>query len=85
MLIVGSGLWFRVRLVWFMVAMSLLSYASLVADLERTTDPAALSTATDPVRHIMFVVMAIIIGAGVSYQVARTRALSQYYEQRRPG
>jgi hypothetical protein len=33
----------------------------------------------------MFVVMAIIIGAGVSYQVARTRALSQYYEQRRPG
>lgn len=84
MLIVGSGLWFRVRLVWFTVAMSLVSYGSLMSELYRSNDVGRLSTETDPVRHLMFVVMVVIVGAGVSYQVARARALSEYYEQRRP-
>jgi serine/threonine-protein kinase len=84
MLIVGSGLWFRIRLVWFTVGMSLVSYGSLVSQLYRISGVERLPTETDPVRHLMFIVMTIIVGAGVSYQVARARALSEYYEKRRP-
>ncbi len=44
LLIAGSGLWFRVRFVWFMTALSLLSYGVLLIDfyvwrLRRAADP----------------------------------------------
>ena len=83
LLIVGSGLWFRVRLVWFMTAMSLLSYCVLVIDfyLDRHDLQARFDMAYD--RPVFFAVMLVAIGAVVAYQIRRVRALSRYYESRR--
>lgn len=83
LLIVGSGLWFRVRLVWFMTAMSLVSYGVLVVDfyLDRHDLQARFDKAYD--RPVFFAVMLAAIGVVVAYQIRRVRALSHYYESRR--
>jgi uncharacterized membrane protein len=82
MLIVGSGLWFRVRLVWFVTALSLLSYLGLVAEfyLGSTSNQLAFDRAYD--RPIFFCIALVTIGAVLAYQIARVRALSRYYDQR---
>lgn len=83
LLIVGSGLWFRVRLVWFMTVMSLVSYTALVIDfyMVRTELHGGFDTAYD--RPVFFGIMLLACGAVVAYQVRRVRALSRYYEARR--
>ena len=71
------------RLVTFMTVLSLLSYLVLMVDFYwRRTD---LQTAIDPRpdRPIFFVVMLIVLGASVAYQVYRVRCLSRYSETRR--
>ncbi|MBX3414908.1 MAG: serine/threonine protein kinase [Pirellulales bacterium] len=83
LIIVGSGLWFRVRLVWFVTVMSLLSYAVLVADfyLVQVDLQQNFDRAYD--RPVFFGVMLFVLGAVVAYQIRRVRALSRYYETRR--
>lgn len=82
MLIVGAGLWFRVRLVWFVTLLSLLSYLALVTEfyLQPTPPQQAFDRAYD--RPVFFVITLLALGAVVAYQIARVRALSRYYEQR---
>ncbi len=83
LLIVTSGLWFRVRLVWFMTVISVLSYITLALDfhLRRVDLMAKYAFGYD--RHLACVLTMLVLGAVVSYQVRRVRALSHYYEQRR--
>lgn len=79
MLVVGSGLWFRVRFVWFMTVLSLLSYGALVLDfyLRRTDLHAVMQPQAD--RHVIFAVSLVVMGAIVSYLVERLRSLSRFY------
>jgi predicted Ser/Thr protein kinase len=83
LLVVAAGLWFRVRLVWFMTLLSVASYLVLIGDYF-VRRPEELKT--ESVLHsddfIYFVVGLIAMGAAVAYQVERVRALSRYYERR---
>ena len=80
LLIAGSGLWFRVRFVWFMTAMSLASYGILVVDFYRwRADQLQKSFDTDVDRHVIFAVAMVVLGMGVAYLVHRVRTLSNYY------
>jgi len=84
LLVVGSGLWFRVRFVSFMTILSLLSYGILVGDLylRRPELQTAMSVGTD--RHVIFAVALTVTGAAVAYLVHRVRTLSSFYGHRLP-
>src|SRR5262249_15923829 len=76
-LIAAAGLWFRVRLVWFVTILSLFSYGVVVAVY--LMDVGGI----EGLHHQMILVVALVVlGAMVSYQVNRVRALSRYYERR---
>ena len=80
LIIVASGLWFRVRFVWFITLLSLLSYGVsgdrllLLAarDLQQV-----IHLTVD--RHVIFVVALLVLGAMVAYLVRRVRTLSNFY------
>ena len=78
LLITGAGLWFRVRLVACMTALSMASYLLLMID--------AACWRPENARpfdyHVIFLVALAVMGGIVSYQVYRVRALSRYYEHR---
>ncbi|MCC6416803.1 MAG: serine/threonine protein kinase [Gemmataceae bacterium] len=76
-LVATSGLWFRVPLVWFTAALSLLGHAALLLEHART-----VGAIHAPHQHVIFVVGVITVGFVVAYQVKRVRALSRYYEHR---
>ena len=81
LLIVGAGLWFRVRFVWFMAVLSLLSYGLLLLDFhvwrpDRTTFTPGWA------RHVIFVTSLLVQAAVVSHLVQRLRTLSNYYGRR---
>ena len=80
LLIVGSGLWFRVRFVTFMTLLSLLSYGVLVTDSYFRRP--ALGTSID--RHVIFAVALIVVGASVAYLAQRVRTLSEFYGHKLP-
>ncbi|HUY89134.1 MAG TPA: serine/threonine-protein kinase [Pirellulales bacterium] len=84
LLVVAAGLWFRVRLVWFMTALSVLSYLVLVVDCFTRRPELKAGSDLHSDDFIYFVVGLIAMGAAVAYQVERVRALSRYYERRRP-
>jgi len=79
LLIVASGLWFRVRFVGFITALSLLSYGVLVIDFYwwRPELHEGLPSSVD--RHVIFIVALMVQGATVSYLVHRVRTLSSFY------
>jgi len=79
LVIVASGLWFRVRFVWFMTLMSLLSYGVLVIDFywlrpELRVEPYAAGD-----RHVIFAIAIVVLGLIVAYLVERVRILSSFY------
>ena len=81
LLIVGSGLWFRVRFVTFMTVLSLLSYGILVADAYfRRPELGPLGTD----RHVIFAVALVVVGAAVAYLTQRVRTLSNFYGHKLP-
>jgi eukaryotic-like serine/threonine-protein kinase len=79
LIIVASGLWFRVRFVWFMTVLSLLSYGALVFDFycRRPDLQKVVSAGVD--RHVIFAVALVVLGSVVSYLVQRVRILSSFY------
>ena len=83
LLIVASGLWYRVRFVWFVTGLSLVSYGVLVADFYLWR-PAELRehfpTRFD--RHVIFALGLLAIAGIVAYLVNRLRTLSSYYGQK---
>jgi len=76
-LIAGAGLWFRVRLVWFVTLLSLLSYGVIVAVY--LGDGGEIYELH---HQLIFAVVLVVLGGVVAYQVNRVRALSRYYERR---
>jgi len=84
LVIVASGLWFRVRLVYFVTAACLISYMALVAKFYGLPEAQRPQFDTGADRHVYFLVGLAVLGCIVAYQVSRVRALSRYYESRRP-
>jgi eukaryotic-like serine/threonine-protein kinase len=84
LVIVASGLWFRVRYVWFMTVLSLISYGILIVDFYywRPKLHDELTAGFD--RHIIFIVSLVILAAIVAYLVQRVRMLSSFYGQKLP-
>ena len=73
--VVASGLYSRVRLVWFTTVISIAGYAIL---------PLALpDERIAPHYPIIYCVLLALIGFIVAYQVHRLRVLGRYYESRR--
>jgi eukaryotic-like serine/threonine-protein kinase len=83
LLIVGSGLWFRVRYVWFITLLSLLSYSIHLADFyARRATEIQFPMRFD--RHVIFMVALCVMAAGVAYLVHRVRTLSNFYGRQVP-
>jgi len=77
-LITTAGLWFRVRLVWFMTGLCTGAYAWLLIDCHQR----GIVLEKELFRHIILIVVLVGLGSVVAYQVKRIRALSRYYEHR---
>ncbi len=73
-LVAASGLFFRVRLVLFMAAISVLSYLVLLQGAPQEATPVHYP--------VIFSGLLLVLGWIVAYQVHRVRALSRYYEHR---
>jgi len=75
-MITGAALWFQVRLIWFMTALSVGSYFVL-----RWLHPAMHGQAPP---HYPFLAAALLasVGANVSYQVHRFKRLDRIYQRR---
>jgi serine/threonine-protein kinase len=84
LLIAGSGLWFHVRFVSFMTAMSLLSYTVVVVDFYYRRTALQDHFDTSLARHIIFAVSLIVLGAVISSLVRRLRMLSNFYGRQLP-
>ena len=84
LLIAGSGLWFHVRFVSFMTAMSLLSYGILVVDFYYRRTGLQEHFDTSFARHVLFALSLIVLGAIVSSLVRRLRMLSNFYGRQLP-
>jgi len=77
LLVTASGLWFRVRMVWFTTGLSLVSYAGLMwfRPEERANQPGHYP--------LIFAAVLTVLGFIVAYQIHRVRVLSRYFEQQR--
>ena len=77
LLVTASGLWFRVRMVWFTTVLSLVSYAGLMwfRPEERASEPSHYP--------LLFAAVLTVLGFIVAYQIHRVRVLSRYFEQQR--
>lgn len=82
LLIVASGLWFRVRFVWYMTALSLVSYGILVLDLYFRRPDLLRDFPVGYDWHLIFVVFLVILAGIVAYLVQRVRVLSSYYGEK---
>jgi serine/threonine-protein kinase len=86
LLIVASGLWFRVRFVSYMAVLSLLSYGVLVVDYYYIWRPWLDAKWNVPNltfdRHVIFTVSLAIAALIVAYLVERVRILSSFYGQK---
>ena len=80
LLIAASGLFFRVRLVWFMTLSCVVGYAILLGVRRQMfADTAAFEP---PWQYpIIFAVVLAVMGIVVAYQVFRVRVLSRYYRR----
>jgi serine/threonine-protein kinase len=82
LLVVASGLWFRVRFVWCVTGLSLVSYAVLVWDFYYRRPWLGEVFPTESIRHVIFALGLVAIAGTVAYLVDRLRTLSSYYGQK---
>jgi serine/threonine-protein kinase len=82
LLVAASGLWFRVRLVWFTTLVAEVAYAALVLDYVLRGLPEHSILDFHLNHHVIFMVGLAVLGFVMAYQVQRVRALSRYYEHR---
>ena len=75
LIVAGSGLWFRMGLVWFTTGLSLVSYAVLIRLMPQET-----YQTTHP---YIFAAVLALIGYVTGYQLHRLQVLSRYFEQQR--
>lgn len=81
LLLVASGLWMRVRFVWFMGALSLVSYLVHVVHFYGWRQKLHVGFDMDLDRHVIFVVMLFGVAWGVANLVRRIRVLNTYYDR----
>jgi serine/threonine-protein kinase len=79
LIIVASGLWFRVRFVWFITFLSLLSYGVLVIDFYYWRPELHEGTYAGFDRHVIFALAMLLTGSVVAYLVQQVRTLSNFY------
>ena len=80
LLIAASGLFFRVRLVWFMTLSCVVGYAILLGVRRQLF--ADVAVAEPPWQYpIIFAVVLAVMGTVVAYQVFRVRVLSRYFRR----
>jgi serine/threonine-protein kinase len=82
LLIVASGLWFRVRFVWFVTALSLVSYTVLIFDFYYRRPELQKEFPGEFMRHVIFLLGLMAIAGVIAYLVDRLRTLSSYYGQK---
>ena len=82
LLIAASGLWYRVRYVWFIAGLSLASYGVLIVDFYHWRPWLQKECYSGFDRHMVILMSIVAMAAVVSYLVARVRALSSYLGQR---
>jgi len=75
LLIVAAGMFFRVCLVWFTTAASILSYGALLWFQTRQNIPAHYPA--------IYTAVLALLGFMVAYQIYRVRVLSRYYQSRK--
>mgnify|MGYP000880642110 CR=1 FL=1 len=78
LIIVASGLWFRVRFVWFITVLSLLSYGVMVVDFYYWRPELHQGMYAGFDRHVIFATALVLLGGLVSYLVQRVRILSDF-------
>lgn len=83
LLVVASGLWARVRLVWFTTVVCVAAYGILLWDYlrwpaEQRASKAAAASADEP---IYFALALVVSGAIVAYHVWRMQSLNRYAER----
>ncbi|HEV3417918.1 MAG TPA: protein kinase [Pirellulales bacterium] len=76
LVVVSSGLWFRMGLVWFTTSLSLVCYGILIWIFPEE--------ARLPTYPIIFEAALALIGFVTGYQLHRLQVLSRYFEQQRP-
>ncbi|MBN2292463.1 MAG: hypothetical protein JXM70_08570, partial [Pirellulales bacterium] len=81
LLIVASGLWFRVRFVSFMAVLSLISYGILIVDLHIRRPQLIAQYDITPDNYVIFAIALVIMAMAVAYLVYRLRILSSLYER----
>ena len=79
--LVASGLWMRVRFVWFTLVLSIISYLIHVVDFYGRRHDLHKGFDTGYDRHVIFVVMLFGVAWGVAHLVRRIRVLSSYYDR----
>ena len=84
LLIVASGLWFRVRFVWFITFLSLCSYSVLVIDFYRWRPELQAGFSPGFDRHVIFAAALVVLGSVVAYLVQRVRTLSNFCGRQLP-
>ena len=76
-LVAASGLWFQTRLVALTTLLAMLGYGLLLYDdFHRYGQPEQMNW------HVIFIVLLLLTGCAVAYQVHRVRALSRFYGRR---
>ncbi|MHB8899200.1 MAG: serine/threonine protein kinase, partial [Thermoguttaceae bacterium] len=81
LLLVASGLWLRVRFVWCMCGLSLVSYLVHVFHFYGWRHDLRTGFDLGLDRHVIFVVMLLGVSWGVANLVRRIRVLSSYYDR----
>jgi serine/threonine-protein kinase len=76
-LVAVSGLWFRAPLVGLTTILAMLGYSFLVFD-----DFSRHRRLEQMNWHVVFLVLLVLTGCAVAYQVHRVRALSRFYDRR---
>ena len=79
LIIVASGLWFRVRFVWFITFLSLLTYSILVIDFYYWRPELHEGMYAGFDRHVIFALAMLLTGSVVAYLVEQVRTLSNFY------
>lgn len=79
LIIVASALWFRERFVWFITALSLVSYGVLVVDFYCWRPEIHVGMYAGFDRHMIFAAAMVMMGAVVAYLVRQVRILSSFY------
>jgi eukaryotic-like serine/threonine-protein kinase len=81
LLVVLSSLWLERRMVWWTTALAAAGYLVVVADAHFIRPEIYAPDLPTWPGHIYFLTALFVLGAVMSFQVSRFRALSRYYER----